>query len=264
MPSNDRPLQKPSSARGNGRKNGASPLPINTTQDQSIRDTQYPDEEYLLMEDDPYASNPPRPPSSAIRLNPPVTRRSSRDTSSEVRRLSPNPNVPARRTQKQGAGPLPGTAPVRPGRNVITAYDAPPVRKQERRNIHWLFYVGLGMLASLTLWALGATALAWGTNEYNNVVYGYPRTYQTDAVVGHNNDSRNNPSHFIAINLHGQIVIIELPAGDPTKSIDYILSDQLTGSGDDLYPVTLTFSDFNHDGKVDMLVHIDGQTYSFL
>ncbi len=118
------------------------------------------------------------------------------------------------------------------------------------------------MAASIALWALGAAALAWGTNEYNNIVYGYPRTFQTDAVVGHNHDSPSNPSHFIAINLHGQIVIIELPAGDPTKSIDYVLSNQLTGPGSDLYPVTLTF--VKRDGKVDMLVHIEGQTITFL
>lgn len=261
MSSSDKSSQKSSSARGGGsRKTGVSPLSINTTQDQSIRDTQYPDEEYLLMEDDPYASNPPRSPSSAIRLNPPVTRRSSRDTGSGVLR-SPNPNVPARRTQRANAGPPTGA--VRPGRNVTTAYDVPPARKQAQthKNRHWLFYVGVGMVASVALWALGAAALAWGTNEYNNIVYGYPRTFQTDAVVGHNHDGPGDPSHFIAMNLHGQIVIIELPAGDPTKSIDYVLSNQLTGSGSDLYPVTLTF--VNHGGRVDMLVHIEGQTIPF-
>ncbi len=32
----------------------------------------------------------------------------------------------------------------------------------------------------------------------------YPRTFQVDAVVGHN-DSATNPSHFIAMNLNGRI-----------------------------------------------------------
>lgn len=254
MPSNERPLQKPS-ARGTGRKTGTSPIPLNTTQDQSIRDTQYPDEEFLLAEDDLYASNPPRPRSSAIRLNQPTTRRGSRDADVEPRRLSPN--IPPRRTQKQDFGPLPTAG--RPARSTTTAYE-PPLR-HDHRGVHWLLYVGLGMLAALALWALGANALTWGTNEYNNILYGYPRTFQTDAVVGHNDSSRN-PSHFVAVNLHGQIIIFELPGGDPSKSQDYVGPD-LIGPQDDLLPVTLSFSDVNHDGALDMIVHVSDKDFVF-
>src|SRR6266487_4661311 len=46
--------------------------------------------------------------------------------------------------------------------------------------------------------------------------YGYPRTYQTDAVVGHG-DSLAHPSHFIAINLDGHLEVIELSGGDPKR-----------------------------------------------
>ncbi len=258
MPSNERPLQKPST-RGTARKSGANPLSMNTTQDQSVRDTQYPDEDFLLGEDDPYASNPPRPASSAIRLNQPITRRSSRDMSTEIRRAAPN--VPARRTQqRQDFGPLPGASPARPVRNVTTSYERPPV-KRERKGVHWLLYVGLGMIAAIALWVLGASALAWGTNQYNNIVYGYPRTFQTNAVVGHN-DSPANPSHFIAVNLKGQIIIFELPGGDPSKSTDYIGPD-LIGPQDDLLPVTLSFRDVNHDGAPDMIVHVADKDFNF-
>ena len=254
---NERP-QKPS-ARGTARKSGANPLSMNTTQEQSVRDTQYPDEDLLLGEDDPYASNPPRPASSAIRLNQPLARRSSRDMSTEIRR--PAPNIPARRTQqRQDFGALPGAAPVRPTRNVTTSYERPPVRR-ERKNVHWLLYVGLGMIAALALWALSTAALAWGTNVYNNIVYGYPRTFQTNAVVGHN-DSPTNPSHFIAVNLKGQIIIFELPGGDPSKSTDYIGPD-LVGPQEDLLPVTLTFQDLNHDGAPDMIVHVADKTFDY-
>lgn len=255
MPSNERPPQKPS-ARSAGRKTGTSPIPLNTTQDQSIPDTQYPDEEFLLAEDDLYASNPPRPRSSAIRLNPPTTRRGSRDVDAEPRR--PSPNIPPRRTQRQDYGPLPAAA--RPARSTTTTYESPTF-KRERRGVHWLLYVGLGMLAALALWALGANALTWGTNEYNNIVYGYPRTFQIDAVVGHNDSSRN-PSHFVAVNLHGQIIIFELPGGDPSKSKDYIGPD-LIGPQDDLLPVTLSFADLNHDGVVDMIVHVSDKDFIF-
>jgi hypothetical protein len=266
MSSNERLSPKPST-RGTSRRTSVNPIPINTSQDQNIRDTQYPDEEFLLMEDDPYASNPPRPPSSAIRLNKPAptVRRSGRDVTTETqtrRAVQPPyapPPVPPRRTQKQDLGPLPASA--RPVRNTTSSYDGPTLGKQ-RRNLHWLLYIGLGMIAALALWTLGASALNWGTNKYNDFVYGYPRTFQIDAVVGHDNDSVKNPSHFIAVNLHGQVIIFELPAGDPSKALDYT-GPNLVGTDADLIPVTLSFSDVNNDGRVDMIVHISDRDVVF-
>jgi hypothetical protein len=117
------------------------------------------------------------------------------------------------------------------------------------------------MLAALALWAVSTSALAWGTNEYNNILYGYPRTFQTNVVVGHN-DSPANPSHFIAVNLKGQIIIFELPGGDPSRSTDYIGPD-LIGPQDDLLPVTLAFQDVNHDQAPDMVVHVADKNFDF-
>lgn len=265
MSSNERLSPKPQT-RGTARRTGVNPVPINTTtQSQSIRDTQYrpryTDEEDLLMEDDPDASNPPRPPSSAVRLNKPAAgqiRRTSRDVSPEIqtRRTTTTSYGPATSQRRSTQNQAPGAAlpaQMRPTRNTTAPYDEPPVRK-ERRSVHWMLYVGLGMIAILALWELGATALSWGTNEYNNIMYGYPRTSQIDAVVGHN-DSIKTPSHFLAVNLHGQVIIFELPGGDPSKAIDYTGPD-LVGPGDDQIPITLSFSDANHDGKLDMIVHI--------
>lgn len=118
------------------------------------------------------------------------------------------------------------------------------------------------MLAALALWATASSLLAWGTSKYDDFVYGNPRFYQTDAVVGHNGDSQAHPSHFIGLNLHGQVLVIELPAGDPTKSIDY-LGPALVASGDELIPITLTFSDVNRDGKPDMIIHIEDKVVYF-
>lgn len=258
MPSNERLPQKPST-RGTARKAGGNPISINTTQDQSIHDTQYTEDDFLLMEDDPDASNPPRQPSSAIRLNQPTTtRRSSRDVSAEARR--PAPYVPSRRTQKPDPGPFPTATSTRSTRNTTIAYPETPARRR-RSGAHWLLYVGLSMLAILALWTLGAAALTWGTNKYNDFIYGYPRTYQIDQTVGHNDSSRN-PSHFIAVNLHGQVIIFELPGGDPSKAINYPGPD-LIGPQDDLLPVTLSFSDINRDGKVDMVLHVSDKNFVF-
>jgi hypothetical protein len=226
-------------------------------------DTQF-DDSYLLGEDDPYASSPPRAHSSAIRLNPQgqAVRRSSRGdvtTDTQSRRTSQN-YIPPRSTQKQNPNQTTGSIP-RPVRNVTTNYDAPAPGKNERRNVHWLLYVGMGMLVALALWVLAGNVLNWGTNEYNNLLYGYPRTFQTDAVVGHN-DSSISPSHFVAINLHGQIIVVEFPGGNPSKAIDYVGPD-LIGPGEDQLPVTLSFSDVNHDGKVDMIIHVTDRSFVF-
>lgn len=256
MPSNERLPQKPT-ARTTARKNS-----INI--DQNVRDTQY-DDDILLGEDDPYASSPPRPHSSAIRLSPQgqAPRRRSGDviTETQTRRTSPN-NIPPRSTQKQfPSGQPTGMIPARPPRQITTPYDPPALPKRQHRNVHWLLYVGLGMLIALALWVLGLNAVTWGTNEYNNIVYGNPRTFQTDAVIGHN-DSPTNPSHFIAINLHGQIIVVEFPGGNPSKAIDYAGPD-LIAPGEDLLPVMLAFTDLNHDGKLDMVVHVADKSFAF-
>jgi hypothetical protein len=80
-----------------------------------------------------------------------------------------------------------------------------------------------------------------------------PRTYQTDAVVGHNHDSRAHPSHFIAINLHGQVEVFELPAGDPTK-VRVFLGPILSGAGADQVVVTISFTDLDRDGTPDLIL----------
>jgi len=65
-------------------------------------------------------------------------------------------------------------------------------------------FLGIGMIAMLALWALLTLAVSWWSVKWDDIQYGRPRTFQVDAVVGHN-DSATNPSHFIAMNLNGRI-----------------------------------------------------------
>src|SRR5260370_1743794 len=72
------------------------------------------------------------------------------------------------------------------------------------------------MLAMAAL-AVGLNSLgSWWQHVQDRWTYGYPRLFQTDAVVGHNHDSTAHPSHFAPVNLAGHIDVFELPAGDPT------------------------------------------------
>ncbi len=122
------------------------------------------------------------------------------------------------------------------------------------KNMHWLFLVGIGMVVAILLWQVGTVVLAWGIQRYNDVRYGMPRTYQTDQVVGHG-DSPAHPSHFMAMNLNHQAVVIELKGGDPAKSVSYVAPLYIVGDNGQA-PVTLEFRDVNGDHKVDMIIHI--------
>jgi hypothetical protein len=114
------------------------------------------------------------------------------------------------------------------------------------------FFVGVGLLLAILLWIGVSQVIAWGTGVLNLMHYGNPRTYQTDAVVGQG-DSSQHPSHFIALNLHGQVVIIDFPAGDPSKAREFALSSILSPNADQVV-VTLRFLDVNHNGQPDMII----------
>src|SRR5712691_3626646 len=117
---------------------------------------------------------------------------------------------------------------------------------------HPLLLLGLGMIAMLVLWTLLTLAVSWWNTTWDDLHYGRPRTFQTDAVVGQN-DSAASPSHFIALNLNGRIEVIEFPGGDASKARIYS-GPQLYGSGDALIPVTLSFVDVNGNHHPDMIL----------
>ncbi len=129
----------------------------------------------------------------------------------------------------------------------------PPPRAPRRRSKHWSVYLVTGM-ATMTALFIGLYSVGtWWQGVQDRWTYGYPRTYQTDAVVGHNYDSRAHPSHFVALNLHGQVEVFELPAGDPTK-VRIFLGPILSGAGADQVVVTISFVDIDHDGTPDLVL----------
>ena len=130
------------------------------------------------------------------------------------------------------------------------------------RHGHPLLYLGIGMLGMLALWTILIFLVGWVGTTLDDIHYGRPRTFQMDAVVGHN-DSAASPSHFIAINLNGHIEVIEMPGGDASHARIY-LGPQLYGANDDLVPVTLSFGDVNGDKKPDMIIHFQGSKVVFI
>lgn len=108
---------------------------------------------------------------------------------------------------------------------------------------------------AFVLLLVGVTqAFIWGNNVLNGLCYGYPRSFQVDAVVGHN-DSPSAPSHFLAINLHGQVEVVEWPGGNASHARVY-LGPQLFGPGSDLEPVTLRFVNLTGNHLPDMVIAV--------
>src|SRR5262249_59387236 len=76
-------------------------------------------------------------------------------------------------------------------------------------------------LTYLLLLVLGYLLLTpvftWGQRRLDDMRYGFPRTTQVGGLVGHD-EVGGDPTHLIALNLHGQVSILELPGGDPAKT----------------------------------------------
>ena len=101
----------------------------------------------------------------------------------------------------------------------------------------WLIYLVLGMLCACLLLWLGQIVVNWGQNLSDDLRYGRPRTTNVDHFVGH--ETGHTPTHFVALNLSGQVYIIEIPGGSNTVQI--LVGPRLIGAGSDLAPVTLSF-----------------------
>src|SRR5215469_11335599 len=107
----------------------------------------------------------------------------------------PTPPQQLRRQRLTGQAPTPQPRPLR------------------RRSRHWSVYLATGMVTMAALFIGLYSVGTWWQGVQDRWTYGYPRTYQVDAVVGHNHDSPSHPSHFLAVNLKGRIEVFELPAG---------------------------------------------------
>lgn len=160
------------------------------------------------------------------------------------------------------AGPLlrPGPATQR-----VDAYGRPVVRQGNRafvmvtdtpkRRRHWAASGSLFVVLMVIGWIVLNTFGTWWTNWRNYTDYGYPRTYQTDAVVGHS-DSPTHPSHFIFMNLRGQVVVVEFPGGNVAHTIVY-KGAMLLGPEPSYLPVTGRFYDATGTGRLDMEIDYD-------
>lgn len=125
-----------------------------------------------------------------------------------------------------------------------------------------LAYLVTGLLALLAIYAIMGNVVTWGNARLNDLRYGTTRTFHMDAVVGHE-DGNGTPTHFIAMNLNRQVVIIEIPGGDPSKTRT-LTGPYLFGAGEDQTPVQLRLDDLNRDGAKDLIVSVKNEEIVYL
>jgi hypothetical protein len=133
--------------------------------------------------------------------------------------------------------------------------------RRHKRRVPWLLFffcicLALGLVASFNSFS------SWLATKHDDDTYGRPRTWQHDAVVGHQ-DSAQHKSHFLFMNVDSRIVVIEFPGGDSAHPLIYN-GPTLFGENGDLIPVTGEFQDINGDKKIDMLVKVQGETIPFI
>ena len=157
---------------------------------------------------------------------------------------------------------------IQQGKRRFVMLDTPPLTRQIAlppiaRRHHGLAIFGCGMFVMvLVFMATSEIGSMWQAHQLDTQ-YGMPRTYQIDAVVGHNGDNAAHPSHFTFENLHAKIIITEFPAGDASKAIVYT-GPPLIGQDAESVPVTGSFADVNGDGKPDMIVQVMNQRFVYL
>ena len=132
-------------------------------------------------------------------------------------------------------------------------------RPTQQRQFHWLVPTGVTLMIAIACYLLLYGAWTGGQGLYNDWAYGATtRTSHLEAVVG-DHDSVTSPTHFVAMNLHGTIDVIEFPGGDVTHA-KVFPGPHLLWADADKAVVTLEVKDVNGDHKPDIIVHIQGDT----
>ena len=174
-----------------------------------------------------------------------------------ARRTATQTNLPAVQTPRRRTVNMEPVQPVQPQKSVV-----PSKGQKSEHHVHWLVYAGLAMLGMLIVWILLTSFLSWWQVKMDDLHYGFPRTSQYDVVISPG-DTTATQSHFIAMNLKRHIEIIDCPASDCSKA-KVLIGPVLIGQNQDLAPVTLTFKDVNGDGKLDIVVNVQGSHFIFI
>jgi hypothetical protein len=130
------------------------------------------------------------------------------------------------------------------------------------RRLNAVAYAISLVLAVLAVYVVVGLAMGKLHVIVDDLRYGRPRTTQLNGFVGHD-EAAGQPTHLMAINLNRQVVIVELPGGDPAKTRS-IAGPYLFGADEDLTPVVLSLYDADRDGQVDLLLDVRRELLVYL
>ena len=149
--------------------------------------------------------------------------------------------------------------PTAPSRRETTRLQAKPtkvIRQHRFDRTTLVIWLCLALIVMVGGWWLLSTVAYWWTGVQENIKYGTPwRTFQADQYVGLG-DSPAHPDHFIALNLHGVIEVIQINPQDRSKDAVYVLASV----GDSNVPASLSFRDTTGSGHTDVIVTIGDST----
>ena len=135
--------------------------------------------------------------------------------------------------------------------------------KPKRRFDRWtlITWLCIAIIVMVAGWFLFSKVSDWWTGVQDNIKYGTPfRTFQADQYVGMG-DTPDHPDHFIALNLHGVIEIVQINPRDRKKDAVYVLANV----GNDNTPASLSFRDTTGSGHIDVIVTVGDTTpYSII
>jgi len=130
--------------------------------------------------------------------------------------------------------------------------------QQKRRLDRWTFLslLCIAIIVMVVGWFLFSRISDWWTGVQDNIKYGTPfRTFQADQYIGLG-DTPDHPDHFIALNLHGVIEIVQINPLDRMKDAVYVLANV----GNDSTPASLSFRDTTGSGHTDVIVTVGDAT----
>jgi hypothetical protein len=131
------------------------------------------------------------------------------------------------------------------------------------RSVGLIAYLITGVLALLAIYVLVGAAVSWVQIRIDDVRYGRPRTTHIEGLVGHGAESAAQPTRLIGMNINRQVVVLELPAGDPAQ-VRSLPGPYLFGANEDLTPVLLSLRDMDRDGLDDLIIDVRNEQIIYL
>ena len=155
--------------------------------------------------------------------------------------------IPRRRTT---------TDAITPGRNSSGRRQTDQLPRAHRR-ISGVAALLLSALILVMLYLVIGWLYSLGVAGYNRWSYGPTPTYHLDAVVG-DDDSPAYPTHIVAMNVHGTVVVEVAPAGDFSKVATYVMPQLNAPGWGSLDDVIVTLEVAGRGSTPNIVVHLMG------